>query len=50
MAEVRAKAALLSGPHAAKRWLPEGGVIVYDDGTHEVVDTTAGTQQALSLL
>jgi thiamine biosynthesis lipoprotein len=35
-AEVRAKAALLSGPAAAPRWLPDGGAIVLDDGSHRV--------------
>lgn len=33
-AEVRAKAAVLSGSDAAAAWLPYGGVIVFDDGTH----------------
>ena len=33
-AEVRAKAAVLSGPDGASAWLPHGGVIVLDDGTH----------------
>jgi FAD:protein FMN transferase len=33
-AEVRAKAAVLSGPDGATAWLPHGGVIVFDDGTH----------------
>ncbi len=37
MAEIRAKAAVLSGPHAAARWLTHGGVIVFDDGSHEIV-------------
>jgi FAD:protein FMN transferase len=37
LAEIRAKAAILSGPGAAARWLPDGGVIVFDDGSHEVV-------------
>ncbi len=37
IAEIRAKAALLSGPHAAAGWLTHGGVIVFDDGSHEVV-------------
>jgi thiamine biosynthesis lipoprotein len=37
MAEIRAKAALLSGPRAAAGWLTRGGVIVFDDGSHEVV-------------
>ncbi len=32
-AEVRAKAALLSGPEGCDRWLPDGGVIVHRDGT-----------------
>jgi thiamine biosynthesis lipoprotein len=32
-AEVRAKAALLSGPEECDRWLPDGGVIVHRDGT-----------------
>ncbi len=35
-AEVRAKAAVLSGPEAAAGWLPHGGVVVRDDGTHSV--------------
>ncbi len=37
-AETRAKAALLSGPTAAPRWLPHGGLIVYDDGSHRVIE------------
>ncbi|HSZ13606.1 MAG TPA: FAD:protein FMN transferase [Solirubrobacteraceae bacterium] len=36
-AEVKAKAALLSGPGAAAGWLGEGGVIVFDDGSHQVI-------------
>jgi len=36
-AEALSKAALLSGPDGAERWLPGGGVIVFDDGGHEVV-------------
>jgi thiamine biosynthesis lipoprotein len=36
-AEVRAKAAILSGAAQAERWLPHGGVIVYDSGRHRVV-------------
>jgi thiamine biosynthesis lipoprotein len=37
-AETRAKAALLSGPDGARGWLePHGGVVVHDDGTHQVV-------------
>lgn len=38
LAEIRAKAALLSGPRAAPGWLPDGGVIVLDDGSHEVFE------------
>jgi FAD:protein FMN transferase len=36
-AEIKAKAALLSGPGAAPAWLAQGGVIVFDDGSHQVV-------------
>ena len=38
LAEARAKAALLAGPLAARRWLPQGGVIVLDDGSHQVIE------------
>jgi thiamine biosynthesis lipoprotein len=38
MAEVHAKAAILSGPRTVRAWLPHGGVIVFDDGRHEVVE------------
>jgi thiamine biosynthesis lipoprotein len=37
-AEARSKAAVLSGPDRAARWLPHGGLIVYDDGLVQVVD------------
>jgi thiamine biosynthesis lipoprotein len=37
-AEIRAKAALLSGPTRARGWLPGGGVIVFDDGSHEAIE------------
>jgi thiamine biosynthesis lipoprotein len=36
-AEVRAKAALLSGPAGAHGWLAHGGVIVHDDGSADVI-------------
>lgn len=36
-AEWRAKAALLSGPAAAQRQLPHGGLLVYDDASFEVL-------------
>jgi thiamine biosynthesis lipoprotein len=48
LAEIRAKAALLSGPGAAVSWLPDGGVIVLDDGSHRVLEP-GPTQQTLSL-
>ena len=38
LAETRSKAALLSGPEDAARWLPDGGLLVYDDATHDVVE------------
>jgi thiamine biosynthesis lipoprotein len=38
IAEVRAKAALLSGPRRARAWLPDGGVIVLDGGRHHVIE------------
>jgi thiamine biosynthesis lipoprotein len=37
LAEVRAKAAILSGPRRAPAWLPDGGVIVFDDGSHRTI-------------
>ena len=37
LAEALSKAALLSGPAGAERWLGRGGVIVYDDGSWRVV-------------
>jgi thiamine biosynthesis lipoprotein len=33
-AEIRAKAAVLSGPDAGPDWLAHGGVLVFDDGSH----------------
>jgi thiamine biosynthesis lipoprotein len=38
LAEVYAKAALLSGPAGAAAWLPHGGVIVDDGGAVELVE------------
>jgi FAD:protein FMN transferase len=37
-AETLAKAAVLSGPDAGCRWLPHGGMLVFEDGSHEVVE------------
>jgi thiamine biosynthesis lipoprotein len=41
-AEMRSKAALLSGPSGAVDWLVDGGVVVLDDGTLQVVEPAAG--------
>ena len=54
-AEVLAKAAVLAGPGAGRRWLPHGGVIVHDDGGFDVVPARAARvaaawSQALSPL
>jgi thiamine biosynthesis lipoprotein len=38
VAEIRAKAALLSGPGGAHAWLSHGGLLVFDDGSHLVID------------
>ncbi len=38
LAEALSKAALLAGPDAADGWLTRGGVIVYDDGSHRVIE------------
>jgi thiamine biosynthesis lipoprotein len=43
-AEALAKAALLSGPETAPRWLPHGGVVVYEDGSHDIVEPPDGGQ------
>jgi FAD:protein FMN transferase len=40
-AEALAKAAILSGPEDAPRWLPHGGVIVLDDGSHRVIEVAS---------
>ena len=48
-AEVRAKAALLAGPRAARRWLRYGGVVARDDGSYEVfAPPPVLTREALS--
>jgi thiamine biosynthesis lipoprotein len=41
MAEIHAKAAILSGPRRALAWLPGGGVIVFDDGSHQVIEPSS---------
>jgi FAD:protein FMN transferase len=40
-AERLAKAALLSGPDDARRWLPHGGLVVFDDSSHVVIDSSS---------
>jgi thiamine biosynthesis lipoprotein len=40
-AEVRAKAALLSGPEGAERWLTHGGIVVLDDGAVTELSATS---------
>ena len=45
-AEVRAKAALLSGPDGAPAWLANGGVLVLEDASHLVVEPSGGTARA----
>ena len=37
-AEVRAKAAVLSGPEGARAWLRDGGVIILEDASHVVLE------------
>jgi thiamine biosynthesis lipoprotein len=37
-AEIRAKAAVLGGPRAAPAWIPDGGVVVHDDGSVRVIE------------
>jgi thiamine biosynthesis lipoprotein len=37
-AEIRAKAAILSGPRKGLGWLRDGGVMVFDDGTFQVIE------------
>lgn len=50
IAEVCAKAAILSGPGRARNWLPDGGVIVFDNGSHQVVEPIGASQEAPSFL
>jgi thiamine biosynthesis lipoprotein len=43
-AEIRSKAAVLSGPDGAADWLPHGGVVVLDDGAVAGVNDAAGAR------
>lgn len=45
-AETLAKAALLSGPDEAARWLSHGGVLVFEDGSHEVLEAAEHARAA----
>jgi hypothetical protein len=45
---VYAKAAVLSGPRDGARWLPDGGVLVLDDGSHIVIEPRAVALDDLS--
>jgi thiamine biosynthesis lipoprotein len=45
-AEALSKAALLSGPEHAAGWLEHGGVIVYENGSVEIVDPPNGELRA----
>jgi len=47
-AEALSKAALLSGARRARGWLGDGGVIVYDDATFEVIEPRALAREAIS--
>jgi FAD:protein FMN transferase len=38
-AEALSKAALLSGPDGAAGWLVHGGLVVYDDNTHRLIES-----------
>jgi thiamine biosynthesis lipoprotein len=42
-AEALAKAAVLSGPAGGRRWLAHGGVLVFEDGSHDVVAAQSDT-------
>lgn len=44
LAEIHAKAAVLSGPERGARWLPWGGVLVFDDATQLVVEPGASAR------
>jgi thiamine biosynthesis lipoprotein len=46
LAEIWAKAAILSGPGRARSWLPDGGLIVFEDGSHQLVEPVATARAA----
>lgn len=45
-AETLSKAALLSGPDGARDWLTLGGMVVYDDGTFDVIEPRGLAREA----
>jgi FAD:protein FMN transferase len=47
-AEALSKAAVLSGPQAAGRWLADGGLVVLDDGSYAVTRTRAASHEHMS--
>jgi thiamine biosynthesis lipoprotein len=47
-AEIRAKAAVLSGPASAPSWLSDGGVLVFEDGRHRLIEPGAPPQAEVS--
>jgi thiamine biosynthesis lipoprotein len=49
-AEARAKAAVLSGPHAAREWVAHGGALAFDDGSTEVIEPRRPANPASSQL
>ncbi len=49
-AELRAKAALLSGPHRAGEWLADGGVTIADDGTVTVFAPSRRLRETTALV
>ncbi|HXD55463.1 MAG TPA: FAD:protein FMN transferase [Solirubrobacteraceae bacterium] len=46
LAEIHAKAAVLSGPERGAAWLRWGGVLVLDDGSHRLIEARAGTPES----
>jgi FAD:protein FMN transferase len=48
LAEIHAKAALLSGPDGAAAWLPHGGVLIDEDGGVEVVEVDRAGAEAVA--
>ena len=45
-AETRAKAAVLSGPEGGTAWLVDGGVLVLEDGSHQLLEPPPAVQKS----